>query len=322
MADKAHIETDIKLEQMERHLSAIYSRAGKEIEKSLREFLNKSKKKSDKLLQSVKDAETREDLSKAKHQYILFYKKLVKTSEFIKLSESISENLYEINNNSAKKADDITTDVYALNYNYIGKSIKKNDGWNNFSEITADEAKKYGRTTQQSVDKKKDVDWNARNIATSIVVGASLFLDAEKIAKRAATVTAKKNLSSAKMQTSGILSDAESKGRYDCIARANDEGFEIKKVWKAIIDERTRDSHIDLDGVELPIDKEFMPGLSRPRDPNGDLSEICNCRCMLWYEIENTKGTKDFKKKFHELVSQRKVKGMTYGEWMNWRFKG
>ena len=32
MADEAHTLTDEKLEQMERHLSAIYSRAGKEVQ--------------------------------------------------------------------------------------------------------------------------------------------------------------------------------------------------------------------------------------------------------------------------------------------------
>ena len=34
MADKAHRLTDEKLEEMERHLSAIYSRAEKEIQKT------------------------------------------------------------------------------------------------------------------------------------------------------------------------------------------------------------------------------------------------------------------------------------------------
>ena len=41
MADKAHILTDEKLEQMERHLSAIYSRAEKEIQKTADEYFNK-----------------------------------------------------------------------------------------------------------------------------------------------------------------------------------------------------------------------------------------------------------------------------------------
>ena len=33
MADKAHLQTDLKLEQMEKHLSAIYSEAQKDIQK-------------------------------------------------------------------------------------------------------------------------------------------------------------------------------------------------------------------------------------------------------------------------------------------------
>ena len=35
MADKAHVLTDLKLEEMEKRLSAIYSRAGKAVQKKM-----------------------------------------------------------------------------------------------------------------------------------------------------------------------------------------------------------------------------------------------------------------------------------------------
>lgn len=42
MADKAHYQTDLKLEEMEKRLSAIYSRANKEIGERWKEYLTES----------------------------------------------------------------------------------------------------------------------------------------------------------------------------------------------------------------------------------------------------------------------------------------
>ena len=40
MADTAHYQTDLKLEEMEKRLSAIYSRAEKEIQQTADEYLS------------------------------------------------------------------------------------------------------------------------------------------------------------------------------------------------------------------------------------------------------------------------------------------
>ena len=49
MADKAHILTDEKLEEMEKRLSAIYSRAEKEIGERWKEYLVESQAEIDEL---------------------------------------------------------------------------------------------------------------------------------------------------------------------------------------------------------------------------------------------------------------------------------
>ena len=47
MADKAHYQTDLKLEEMERRLSAIYSRAEKEIQQTANEYFSKFAKQDE-----------------------------------------------------------------------------------------------------------------------------------------------------------------------------------------------------------------------------------------------------------------------------------
>lgn len=53
------------------------------------------------------------------------------------------------------------------------------------------------------------------------------------------------------------------------------------KQWDAHIDNRTRSSHIDLNGEITTIDGTFSNGLTRPGDKNGPIKEWIRCRCTL-----------------------------------------
>jgi hypothetical protein len=58
------------------------------------------------------------------------------------------------------------------------------------------------------------------------------------------------------------------------------------KTWLATDDERTRETHSDADGQEVPIDQPFQVGddeLMYPGDPEGSDGEVINCRCTLIY---------------------------------------
>ena len=76
---------------------------------------------------------------------------------------------------------------------------------------------------------------------------------------------------------------------YGATALYQSEGVE-QKEWIATLDDRTRDSHLAMDGVVIPITDKFeVPATSQteggfleyPGDPSADASEICNCRCTV-----------------------------------------
>ena len=67
----------------------------------------------------------------------------------------------------------------------------------------------------------------------------------------------------------------------------SDEGIQYKQ-WISVRDDRTRDSHLLMDGVVIPMGEKFeVPATSQttggwleyPADPSADASEVCNCRC-------------------------------------------
>ena len=49
--------------------------------------------------------------------------------------------------------------------------------------------------------------------------------------------------------------------------------------WIAANDDRTRDSHAEIDGEIIPIGAKYSNGLAYPGDMTGDISEWINCRC-------------------------------------------
>ena len=330
MADKAHRLTDEKLEEMEKRLSAIYSRAEKTVQKKMADYAKSIDEKSEELLQAYKDAETEGEKQKAKMAYIRFYRKLVKSKEFSILSANVADELYKANVEASAYINSQTPSIYALNYNYINAEMANDiDGFIP-QEITDTEAEKYSGYTQQTVDKKKDTAWNKDNLKNSVLAGSLLLLGASAIMKRSANSAVEKNRNSASMHNSGMGTDAENRARLDGMHRAEDMGNSITKIWISTLDNRTRDAHADRDGEEIALDDEFAPGLSRPRDPNGAPEEICNCRCSLKYGVGQSKGktrssrigtvTGSYKddRSFRGTKSVE-IANMSYKEWMKWR---
>ena len=330
MADKAHRATDDKLEEMEKRLSAIYSDVEKTVQKKMVDYAKTIEERSAELLKAVESAESDTEKSKAKAAYVRFYRQVVKSKEFLLLSTSVSGDLYQANVAASAYINSQTPSIYALNYNYINAEMARDiDGFTP-QEITDAEAEKYSGYTQQTVDKKKDTNWNKDNLKKSVLAGSLLLLGASAIMKRSAKNTVNKNHNSASMHNSGMGTDAENKARLDGMYRAEDMGNSITKIWMATLDNRTRDSHAALDGTEIALDEIFDNGCSRPRDPNGTPEEVCNCRCSLKYGVGQSMGktrssrlgtvTGSYKddRSFRGTKSVE-IANMSYKEWMKWR---
>lgn len=291
-ADTAHRLTDEKLEEMEKRLSAIYSRAEKTVQKKMAAYAKSIDEKSAELLQAYKDAETEDEKRKAKVAYIRFYRQVVKSKEFVSLSANVADDLYKANLQASAYINSQTPSIYTLNYNYINAEMAKDiDGFTP-QEITDTEAEKYSGYTQQTVDKKKDTAWNKDNLKKSVIAGSLILLGASAIMKRSANSVVEKNRNSASMHSEGMGTDAETKARIDGMYYAKYLGNKMSKIWITAGDNRVRHSHAMLDGKEISLDGTFDNGCKRPRDPNGAPAEICNCRCSLKYGVAGTEQWK------------------------------
>lgn len=63
----------------------------------------------------------------------------------------------------------------------------------------------------------------------------------------------------------------------------------IKKKWQAILDSRTRDTHVAADGQTVGVNAKFTVGgylAEYPRDPSLPIDETANCRCVSFHYWE------------------------------------
>lgn len=67
----------------------------------------------------------------------------------------------------------------------------------------------------------------------------------------------------------------------DACYKAKDMGADVAKQWDCTLDDRTRESHVAVDGEIRELDKPFSNGLMFPSDPDGAAEEVINCRCAL-----------------------------------------
>lgn len=133
---------------------------------------------------------------------------------------------------------------------------------------------------KKNVDLKKDTAWNEKQIKSKLLAGIQNGDSIDKIAQSILTVVGN-NHASAIRNARTMFTEAENGGRLDSYRNLADQGVVQKKVWMATADDRTRPSHIDLDGEEKDIDERFSNGCMFPADGNGPAEEVWMCRCSM-----------------------------------------
>ena len=132
----------------------------------------------------------------------------------------------------------------------------------------------------KDLDKIKDERWNTKQFASRLLQGILNGDSVPSIAERLLDVVGY-NEASAMRNARTMTTACENRGRQDSYDELADKGVVQKKVWIATPDDRTRESHLALDGEEVDIDDTFGNGLKYPADPDGDMSEVYNCRCSM-----------------------------------------
>ena len=282
MADTAHAKTDLKLEEMEKRLSAIYSRAEKEIQKTADEYFSKFAKQDEakrKLLEQGKITE--EEYTKWRKGKVMYGKR------FTEMKEQCAKQLLNVNKTALAYVNGELPEVYAINYNALESAVDGVGGYS-FTLVDADTVRNLAVTDTsllpyKEIDPSKDIPWNMKKINAETLQGVLQGESMDKIAKRIMNVQ-EMNKTQAIRSARTIVTGAENKGRQDSYKRAEEDGIVMKREWIATNDGRTRHWHAELDGVEVDVDEPWVNDFGEimfPGDPSADPANTYNCRCSM-----------------------------------------
>ena len=285
MADKAHILTDKKLEEMERHLSAIYSDAQKDIQKKADEYFDKFKKADEEKRKLVKQGKLTDEEYKTWRQNKIMYGK-----RFTAMKEDVAKQLLNVNQTATAYINGELPEVYTLNYNALAETV---DGVGGYSfTLTDRDTVKHLATTDKSLlpfrelDPAKDIPWNMKKINGQVLQGIVQGESIPKISKRIMNVQ-EMNKDAAIRSARTIVTGAENKGRLDSFKRAEADGIILQKEWLSSDQPgRTRKWHLPeaFDSLIVDIDKPFHNGegdIMFPGDPSASGANVYNCRCSM-----------------------------------------
>lgn len=311
MSDKAHIVTDAKLEEMEKHLTKIYSDAQKDIQKKADEYFDKFKKADEEKRKLVKQGKlTDKEYQQWRQNKIMYGKR------FTAMKEDIAKQLLNVNQIATAYINGELPEVYALNYNALADSVDGVGGYS-FTLVDADTVRELATTDKsllpfRELDPAKDIPWNMKAINSEVLQGIIQGESIPDISKRIMNVQSM-NKAAAIRSARTIVTGAENKGRMDSYKRAEADGIILQKEWLSSDQPgRTRDWHLphSFESLVVDIDKPFVNGMGKimfPGDPSADGANVYNCRCSMASVVKGFKKAQ-VEKAMEQTYNEEQVK--------------
>ncbi len=126
-----------------------------------------------------------------------------------------------------------------------------------------------------------------RRLTTEMAQAVILGESRSKIVKRIQKVTGQ-SLYQAQRVVQTERTRVQSQARFEAGEEARVQGLNIVKRWSARMI-RTRDTHAELDGTEVPVDKPFVSPsgaeLMYPGAPGAPAAEVINCQCVMETDV-------------------------------------
>lgn len=309
MADYGHKETDKRLAVMEKRIAKVYADTLAEAKDKLSAVLAEFRELDEKKAQAVTDGKL------SKKAYTGWRQELLGKEKHLRdMIDVLTEDFTNADKIAMKIVNGEAKDVYALNANYAAYDIEKkantNLSWTLYDHSTVERLirEEPNLLPLPSVDVPVDKRWNQKHITAAINRGILLGDPIQDIAKRLVTV-ASMDLNAAVRSARTATTAAECAGRIDTYKQAAAMGIQLKQMWRATLDGRTRHAHRLLDGQMVDIGEKFKVDgyeLEYPGDPSAPGYLVYNCRCTV-VSVD----------KFHDPNAPRasKLGNLSYEDW-------
>ena len=309
MADYGHKETDKRLAVMEKKIARIYAETLEEAQNRLNEILSTFAEEDKKRADMVKAGTLTQKKYVAWRQETLGKKK-----HLLDMIDTLADDFSNADKIAMKIVSGEALDVYALNANFAAYDIERGTGmnlsWTLYDHNTVERMLRDDPDLLPlpSVDISLDKRWNKQHINSAITKGLLLGDPIDEIAQRLVTV-ASMDYNAAVRSARTATTAAECAGRIDTYKQAVAMGIQLKQMWRATLDGKTRHAHRLLDGQMVDIGEKFKVDgyeLEYPGDPSAPGYLVYNCRCTV-VSVD----------KFHDPNAPRasKLGDLSYEDW-------
>lgn len=219
--------------------------------------------------------------------------------------------------------------VFTENYNHNAyeTEIKTGTSFDIYNEDAVDKLIKDNpkMLPEWRIDEQKDYVWNRQKVENSITQGIIQGESVDQIAERLARDLKTTNMNKMRLFARTAMTGAQNAGRQKQMEDAEKMGIKVRKQWLATLDDRTRDTHQELDGQIVAVSEMFHVGgqkIRYPGDPNAAPAMVYNCRCTMKSVIAGTEGNKRTRRAYRMRNGIREsylVEDMTYSEWKKWK---
>lgn len=285
--DKGHRYTDKQIEALEKRLNRFYRGISAELMNELSEYLQTHTDQINALWERLDNGEK------------------VDIDEFINRElddeiNTLADECVETDQKAMELVGVAMAQIFVFNFNAQASTL--NDKTGAFIPFIKKMARKKRLLQPPNPDKMKDRLWHRIKIRYVIMNGIRHGRSINDISEQLETVT-RMDINAAIRAARTACTNAENQGKLDAMFELRDKyGFDVKKMWFATLDNRTRTTHREVHGEVRELEEAFSNGLQFPADPDGDPSEVWNCRCTLLDVI-------------NDMDIPEAPKGMSRSEW-------
>ena len=287
--DKGHRYTDKQIELLEKRLERHYQGVSAEARKKLIKYLKENQERYTELWRQLDEGE----ITEAQFDYLI-----MSDNELESIQGELVNDYVEADAKAMSIVGAALGIVFAFNHNYQGDKMRAETG------IRIPKVRKR-MLPPPNPDKMKDRIWHRIKIRLVVNHGIKHGRTTTEVADELNKVT-NMDLNAAYRAARTACTNAENQGKLTAMLVLREKyGVDVKKQWYATLsDNRTRTSHREIHGEIRELEEPFSNGLLYPADPDGDPSEVWNCRCTL---IAVISGMDDI---------QHAPSGMSRSEWI------
>lgn len=283
--DSAHRWTDGEIAKLERRMSREYGTAVREMRSKLERHLAKYEEGLAKRTAKLDGTpEARKALDAWKRDRAMDRRYLEG------MVESLSRDAAEATQRAMALVEDRLPSIYAENANWaafeVDRAARLDTRFNLQDESTVRELMGRGERLFEPPrpNAAKVRAWTEQKLTAAVTQGILQGESIPHIAQRMAEVYGSDRAAAVRAARTACTG-AENAGRVSSYERAEELGIEMRQEWMATLDDRTRDTHVLLDGERVEVGGTFTTAngdeLRFPGDPQGPPEEVYNCRCTL-----------------------------------------